>query len=169
MKATVTATALAAHLFCGRESIGGYLAAHVIEKRPDGKFDPDQCRERVLKHLRDRAAGRVGRGAENLAAERAKLAMAQTETAQIRNRAAAGATVSIGAVVRVIASNNEVMREAFLGLPGKVSDALSFGDTEKRAIIEERLGDAVNEVLDSLSDPTEVAKWAASYKLRHRL
>jgi phage terminase Nu1 subunit (DNA packaging protein) len=50
----VTATALAAHLFCSREAITRLEKQHVLQRLPDGGYDLDDCRRRVLEHLRER-------------------------------------------------------------------------------------------------------------------
>jgi hypothetical protein len=49
-----TATALAAHLFCSREAITRLEKQHVLERLPAGGYDLDDCRRRVLEHLRQR-------------------------------------------------------------------------------------------------------------------
>jgi hypothetical protein len=54
-----------------------------------------------------------------------------------------------------------LIRESFLSLPGSVSDALSFGNAERRALIEECLSDAVAEILTALSTGENVAATAA--------
>jgi hypothetical protein len=50
----VTATDLAAHLFCSREAITRLEKQHVLERLPAGGYDLDDCRRRVLEHLRNR-------------------------------------------------------------------------------------------------------------------
>jgi hypothetical protein len=49
----VTATDLAAHMFCSREQIARLEKQHVLE-RLSGGYDLDDCRRRVLEHLRQR-------------------------------------------------------------------------------------------------------------------
>jgi hypothetical protein len=50
----VTATDLAAHLFCSREAVARFEKQHVLERLPAGGYDLDECRRRVLEHLRQR-------------------------------------------------------------------------------------------------------------------
>jgi hypothetical protein len=69
-----TATALAAHLFCSREAITRFEKQHILERLPDGGYDLDDCRRRVLEHLRQRKpVGEDRRRFERARAEREEL------------------------------------------------------------------------------------------------
>lgn len=69
-----TATALAAHLFCSREAITRLQKQHILERLPAGGYDLDDCRRRVLEHLRQRKpAGEDRRRFERARAEREEL------------------------------------------------------------------------------------------------
>jgi hypothetical protein len=75
----VTATALAAHLFCSREAIARLEKQHVLQRLPDGGYDLDDCRRRVLEHLRERrpAVSTARQEFEKARAEREKMRAAQ--------------------------------------------------------------------------------------------
>jgi len=49
-----TVTALSVHLDCSREQVQRLEKQGVIERRLGGGFDMDECRVRVLRHLRER-------------------------------------------------------------------------------------------------------------------
>lgn len=51
--APVSAAALALHLDCVRSYLGKLVEQGVIEKKPDGRFDQDQCRAKYIAHLRE--------------------------------------------------------------------------------------------------------------------
>ena len=72
-----TATALAAHLFCSREAITRLEKQHVLERLPDGGYDLDDCRRRVLEHLRQRKLP---------GADRARWEKAKAEREELRVR-----------------------------------------------------------------------------------
>ena len=151
----VTGTALAAHLFCTRETISDYVENGVIAKLRDGKYDVDECRKRVLRHLRDKAAGRLG-GAEgaSLSREKALLAKEQRETASLKNAMTRGDLISIRLIIKGFTGDLTVLRERLLTIPGKVADDL---EGRTRAEIEEKLIDEISEALTALSDPRTYA------------
>jgi hypothetical protein len=163
---TVTATSLALHLCCDRGTIDTYRLNHVIERLPDGRFDQDECRERAFKHLRERAAGRSGRGESNLANERALLAKEQRETAAIRNAASRAELVHVRDVQRVVEGEYGVIKENFLSAPGANANALATAARDApnvesaSAIIEGMLRDFICEILENLSNPDSVARKA---------
>ena len=132
MAKNVTSTALAAHLTCSRETIASYCADGTIERLPSGQYDQDQCRARLLQHLRNRAAGRAGHAGGDLAAERAKLARAQTQAAEFKNGIANGTYVKVAAVAAIVTADYAVIRERLLTIPGAISDALEGRSREER-------------------------------------
>jgi len=141
----VTGMALAAHLDCARETISDYIAKGIIEKLPDGRYDEDDCRKRVLKHLRDRNAGRTG---GELSSQRAELAKEQVETVRIKNAALRGDLVSLEAVARQYDALLLITRENILGVPGAKADELAMRTRDEVELI---LRDALHEALDELS------------------
>jgi hypothetical protein len=156
----ITTSALAAHLFCTRAAVGDYLSHGVIERTPDGGFDLDDCRKRVLKHLRERSAGRTGDSGAHLSHERALLAKEQRETAALKNAISRGELVAVSSVGRILTAELLSFRESVLGLAGKESDALCTlfgGDAQMRGLIEEHLRDAVHEILETMSSAAEIS------------
>ena len=77
-----TATALAAHLFCSREAITRLEKQHVLQRLPDGGYDLDDCRRRVLEHLRERRPV--------VSTERQKFEKARAEREGMRAKLMAG-------------------------------------------------------------------------------
>ncbi len=172
--ASVTATGLAAHLSCTRETVSDYVAAGVIEKLRDGRFDQDACRAKVLRHLRARAAGRSGSGGADLSHERALLAKEQRESAVIKNSLARGELVLVRDVRRIVENEYGTIREGVLAMPGGHSDALA--DAARNAVsladatstVEAMLRDAIHEALDGLSNGEKVAAEAAEMGKQRR-
>ena len=158
---TVTRSSLAAHLCCDPGTIDAYRIAGVIKRRADGRFDMDECRKRVLEHLRAKAAGRSGHGDADLSKARALLATAQTESAVIKNEIAKGALVHVDLVRKHVEQDHFLVREALLNLPGSLSDDLAEGDADRRAHIESKLTDAIYGVLTHLSNGDSIAARAS--------
>jgi hypothetical protein len=148
-------------LFCTRAAVGDYLTNRVIVRTPDGGFDQDACRKSVLKHLRERSAGRTGDSGADLSHERALLAKEQRETAALKNAIARGEYVRVTSVANIITNELLALRESFLGLPGAEADALAEGDPVRRAHIEDHLRAAVYVILENLSNPEAIAERAA--------
>ena len=154
----ITGTALSAHLFCTRETLSDYVAKGLVLKLANGKYDPDDARERVLKHLRDRAAGRQGhaKGGLDLSNERAKLAAGQTDRVAFNLAKERGEYVPIQSVTDIVARVFAVIREKILTREGKLADALTM---QKRAVVAAALHQDAIEVLNELAAPS-------SYDLR---
>ena len=146
-KEIVTGIALAAHLDCARETISDYVAKGIIEKRADGKYDQTECRHRVLKHLRDRNAGRTG---GDLSKQRSELAQEQTMAMRFKNAVLRGDYISAGVVQRAGEKMLEVFRERILSIPGKVADTLTERTRDEIDLI---LREELHEALDELSNP----------------
>lgn len=156
--AEVTGTALAAHLDTTRETIGDYLARGIIAKLPSGKYDQDECRYRVLRHLRDRAAGRTGNaggGSENnLATARAELANVQREAIEWKNAVNRGDFISAEVVIRRLQDTFAIQRTLLLSWAGKLPSQLDgLTPAEIEAILERE----VYEVLEALASPDTYA------------
>ena len=156
-KGRVSLAVAANHIALSARAFNFLIEAGVIPRQaPNVGYDLDEVRVRYIKNLRLRASGQ-GDGLASLAKARALLAQQQTETASIRNAVARGEFVAVADVVGIHTNELSTIREAFLSLPGKESDALSDGDEARRAFIEERLRGAVIEILENLSDSTQIA------------
>src|SRR5262245_41230190 len=82
--ATVTASALAAHLGLTRQRIATLAdVEHVIERLPDGRFDQNACRLRYLNWLRD-PARRSARSAADADFVRAKTQLLELRVGERR-------------------------------------------------------------------------------------
>jgi len=154
----ITTSILSAHLCCTRAAVGDYLAHGVIERKADGGFDLDECRKRVLKHLRERSAGRTGNSGADLSAERAKLAVQQTKAAALRNELAAGRLCDVDIVQKHLERAILVLREQLLTIPGKHADEC---EGRTRAEIEEILRSAIYQILGDLAEGKHLAERAA--------
>jgi phage terminase Nu1 subunit (DNA packaging protein) len=151
-KLGVTGTALAAHLDCTRETISDYLAKGLIAKLPNGRYDQDLSRNSVLKHLRDRAAGRTGNASDaNLSTERALLAKEQRETVSLKNAISRGDYIELSVIKHLLIVMFAIIRERLLTLPGKMADTCEM---RARGEIADLMRIEVTEILDELSDPT---------------
>ena len=147
----VTGTALAAHLFCTRETISDYVAKGVIKKLRNGKYDKDESRARVLKHLRDRSAGRTaGGGDAGLAKARAELAREQRDAVRWKNAINRGDLVSAEAVIGRLQNDFMIQRTLLLSWSGKLPHQLAGLNTAEIEAVLER---EVYEVLVTLASP----------------
>ena len=133
----VTGTALAAHLDCTRETISDYLARGMIKKLKNGRYDQDVSRNSVLKHLRDKAAGRSGAnpGGPDLSTERALLAKEQREGISLKNAISKGEYVLVRLVTIALERIFSIIREHILTREGRLADALTMRTREEAALI----------------------------------
>jgi len=147
--------AAAAHVFCATKTFNEKVAAGVTKRARPNEWNLDVVRRDFFAHFRAGASGRArAAGALDLAAERARLARAQTENMQRKNDIANGAYVAVADVGAIIAKDYGVIRERLLTMPGAVSDALAHRSRDE---IEETLRDEIYSVLGELSDPGTVA------------
>jgi len=111
---------------------------------------------------RDRysANPRATPGRVNLANERALLAREQKNMVAHKNAIARGEFAPVSVLVAVMKRHNLCIRENLLGIPGKLADDLSFGDVERRVIVEEKLRDEIYQILENLSDPESYRRFA---------
>jgi phage terminase Nu1 subunit (DNA packaging protein) len=160
----VTGTALAAHLFCTRETVSDYEARGIVRKLPDGGYDQDQCREQVLEHLRDKAAGRKGAdrepGAPDPNVEKALLARSQKRKIDLDIAQREGRVVDIEIVGRELELENRIVTEKLLTIE-VIADALEPLDVVKREACRAAIHDKVIEVLNELSAPAALIDRAA--------
>jgi hypothetical protein len=158
-----TANEAAHHLDISQRRLFQLIDDGVIPRQdPSAGFDLDVVRLAVLRHQRKLIAGHGGGASKlDLAAERAALAREQRLKVARENAVAEAQYVSVDLVAGVVESEYSIVREQFLGLPGKEADALSFGDPAKRAFVEAHLHNSVFEILTNLSDPEKVSEKAA--------
>jgi hypothetical protein len=154
----VTGTALAAHLFCTRGTLGDYVAANVIPRPTKTGYDVDECRKLVLRHLRDKAGGRMGSTKDglNLTAEKARRERSQTDKNEFSLKILRGHYVLIESVGQEVERLFGIVREGLLAIPGKIADAVAQGDAGRRVIVHGLINSELAEVLNALSSPEDV-------------
>jgi phage terminase Nu1 subunit (DNA packaging protein) len=135
----------------------------IIKRHGREGYSLSEVRGEYMRHLRDVAAGH-GDGRIDLPVERALLARQQTESMALRNAIARSEYVSVVEVRRQLETCFGVIRERLLSIPGKISNALANRSREE---IEPILAGEVNEALDELYEPSEVARRAAGFSSEH--
>jgi phage terminase Nu1 subunit (DNA packaging protein) len=106
-------------------------------------------------------AGGLGQGeVHDFEAERARKTKFQADMAEIEARKAAGEIVEVDAVADVIEMELAEVRAGLLNLAGRLAVPLS-GITDP-ADIADRISDEVAAVLQLLSEPSEIARLAAT-------
>jgi hypothetical protein len=145
------------HIFLSERRFRELVDEGVITRRPKDRYDLHTVRREAFKHLRKRAAGT---GGEGLAVARTSLAKEQTAAISFKTALARSKYVLIASAVRIFTAELLTIRENFLGLPSKEADALAEGDPIRRAHIEEHLRAAVYEILENLSNGTEIVRRA---------
>ncbi len=144
--ALVSSAALAKHFDCVPAYIRKLVEQGVIEKRPDGRYDPDQCRAAYLKHLRE-ARKLSPRGAADVALQQAKAELVQLRVGERKGALIPG--VQHEARVDAIAG---VILSALSSMPAQVA---AFGDLAMRRrlerwVVETRI--AMAKTMDGLGD-----------------
>ena len=150
MSARATAVEAAKHIFLSRTAFNKLLRDGVIPRSQ--WYDLDDVRKRGFAHSRAAAAGRGGPdGGAVLAVERAKLARAQTEAAELKNAITRGELVPLDLVAAKVIEMIVSCREVALGMPGKIADELKPHTPKDREGIFELVDREVREMLDGLS------------------
>jgi hypothetical protein len=118
-------------------------------------YNIDICRKEVLNHLRNVAAAR-GSGTR-LADERAALARAQREVAQLKAGQLKGSLVEVEEVCFHLTNRYALIKEKLLALPGRLGDVLAM---RQRHDVIEILKAEIHEALNELAEPSEIVKEA---------
>jgi phage terminase Nu1 subunit (DNA packaging protein) len=145
----------AIHLFCSPQWFRELIARGVITRQPPNGYDLDQVRRETLAHPRSQAAAR-GAG-DTLAAERAGLARAQKQVAQLKAMQLRGAVVEVEEVAFAVENRYALVKEKLLSIPGKIADELTH---RERHDVVEVLRRKVIEALDELSAPARIIEEA---------
>lgn len=150
-----TAGTAARHIFVSDARFQELLNDHVFPKQED--YDLAQVREYYIKWLRQKVTGRgsglpghSGGATLVLADERAKLASAQWQAAEIKNAVARGELVSIEKMGQFVEDDYYNLRERLLTMPGKLADTLAG---LSRSEIEQLIKTELLEALSELHDP----------------
>ncbi len=152
-----TETEVAKHLDLSTRRLRELIAEGVIHRPATRNYDLDKTRTVYIRHLRKIAAGRAApSGGLDLAAERAKLAKAQSEGHELKNKIARGEYVEIEAVAVEVEAQYSIVRERLLSIPGKISAGLvSRSQGEIFAALEGEIHQALAEL--SAADIEEAA------------
>jgi phage terminase Nu1 subunit (DNA packaging protein) len=155
-----TAVQAAQHIHLSPSRFRDYVAQGVIRRRPSGRYDLDEVREAYCLHAQKVMAGRLDEGGKSLSTQRARLATAQAQAAEMKNMAASGQLVSLEAVGRVFDRYVRVFRERCLNVPGSTADSLSPHCAEDRIAIEGILRDQMYAALEDIADPKFMERMA---------
>ena len=152
----------AAHVFCSTKVFNEKVAHGVTKRAKPGEWDLDVVRRDFFAHYRSGASGRArAAGSLDLAAERAKLARAQTQSAEIRNGIAAGTYMKVASVAAIVVKEYSTVRNRILAIPGAIADALEGRTREDR---EEMIRAEITDALSELSDPEAIAEVALAHE-----
>jgi phage terminase Nu1 subunit (DNA packaging protein) len=159
---------LSVHLNCDEETIVHYEKRGVIARvGKTGRqvfYDQDDCRNRVLKWLREQAAGRRpdrDPGAPDPNIEKAKLARSQTRQIDLKIALMEGRVVDSAAVQRLLELEYRIVTERLLGL-ATLSEQLEPVDVERREVLRAAIHDRVIDVLNELSAPAAMVERASA-------
>jgi hypothetical protein len=157
-----TAVQAAKHIFISPSRFRDLVSAGTITRKPSGGYKLDEVREQYIVNAQKIMAGRGSDGGAALSTQRAKLAAAQTATAEFRNAQTRGQFVKLSVMQRMLAGVFGVFREQSLTLAGKVSDGLTPFTPQDREAIYEVIRGEVYDMLNGLSDPNGMVAQAAS-------
>lgn len=148
---------VAAHLDLSGTKVSE-LAARGIIPRSSGRggFDLEACRLGYIRHLRETAAGRAGQDeGPDLVDERARLARAQADRAEMENAHRRGELIETGHMNALVTGCFAIVRAKLLGIPSKEAGAILR--CEDSVEVEQRIRAAICEALKELSE-TDVSR-----------
>jgi len=151
-----TQAEVAAHLDLSDRSVRDLLDRGVLPNARRGALDLDQCRVAYIRHLRETAAGRAaGPAADDLTAERARLAREQADHFALKNAALRKELLPRTDITRVVVAAFQIVRDRLSALPARLAGPLAASTDP--AAVRGRLEDAVNGVLVELSETRVIA------------
>ncbi len=151
-----TQAEVGAHLDLSDRSIRELLDKGVLPNARRGALNLDQCRVAYIRHLRETAAGRgAGPAADDLTAERARLAREQADHFALKNAALRKELLPRADITRAVVAAFQLLRDRLTALPARLAGPLAA--TSDPAAVRGRLEDAVNGVLVELSETRVVA------------
>jgi hypothetical protein len=149
-----TQAEVAAHLFCSPQWVRHLIDAGVITRCEPRAYSIDTCRKEVLNHLRNVAAARGS--STRLADERAALARAQRELAEMKAGQLGGRLVEIERVADALEDRYAVCKERLLSIVS-VADECAHRD---RAAIVGILQRQAHDILHELYAPAKLIEEA---------
>jgi phage terminase Nu1 subunit (DNA packaging protein) len=147
-----TAAKAAKHICLSVSRFRDLVDSGVIARQPPGKYDLTTVRESYIPHMQKLAAGRGADHGAALSTQRARLATAQAQAAEMKNAAFCGDLVSLSTVGKVWDREIRNVRERFLSIPGTCADRLTPFTPQDRGAITGVLRDVVYEALDDVAD-----------------
>ncbi len=151
-----TQAEIAAHLDLSDRSVRELLDKGVLPNARRGALNLDQCRVAYIRHLREMAAGRgTGPSADDLTAERARLAREQADHYALRNAAMRLELLPRADITRAVSAAFQIVRDRLTALPARLAGPLAR--LSEPAEVRARLSDAVNGVLVELSEERVVS------------
>ena len=146
----LTQEQLAVHLDCSTRNVRDLLASGVLPGRVGKGYDADASRVAYIRHLREQAAGRRGDGDLDLVQERAALARAQRESADLRNAERRRELLPRDAFTAGTIALATTISGAFQSLPSRLAPEVAPETSAARCqeIIESR----VHKILHDLAD-----------------
>jgi phage terminase Nu1 subunit (DNA packaging protein) len=156
-----TAVEAANHIFISPSRFRDLVGTGVISRMPAGRYVLDKVRQEYCLNAQRIMAGRAADGGASLSAQRARLAMAQAEAAELKNAVSRGDFIPLREVEMALAGLFGAIRENVLGLPGKLADALAPLTAKDRVEVHQILRRECRELLTGLSSPDMLAQAGA--------
>lgn len=151
-----TQAEIAAHLDLSDRSVRELLDKGVLPNARRGALNLDQCRVAYIRHLREMAAGRgTGPSADDLTAERARLAREQADHYALKNATMRLELLPRADITRAVSAAFQIVRDRLTALPARLAGPLAR--LSEPAEVRARLSDAVNGVLVELSEERVVS------------
>jgi phage terminase Nu1 subunit (DNA packaging protein) len=163
-----SAAQAAAHLDLSRVAFAELIAKGIITKPTrQGAYDLDKVRLAYVRHLRKIASGRAGgSGADQLTAQRVRLATAKAEREERQNAIERGDVCDVVLVRRFLEYLLLDVRNLLLNLPGEASFLLA---NREQAEVYETLDVMIREKLEGIADPKAAAGRATAAAIKAKL
>jgi phage terminase Nu1 subunit (DNA packaging protein) len=161
----VSAEIAASHLDLSVTRFNDLVRQDILPREGRAKFDLDAVRVAYIRHIRDIAGGKKsGTDAPELTAERARLARAQADKAEMEVAALEGKLVPAESVEKVWTALTTSFRSRMVAMPGKLAHQLAAiqNPAEAEAFIRKSIYEALDELSNfspeqcgALNDSTE--------------
>jgi phage terminase Nu1 subunit (DNA packaging protein) len=163
-----SAAQAAAHIDLSRVAFAELIARGVITKpAKHGAYDLDQVRFAYVRHLRKIASGRAsGSGADQLTAQRGRLATAKAEREERQNALERGDACDVMLVRRFLEYLLLDVRNLLLNLPGEASFLLAHREQTE---VYDTLDAMIREKLERIADPKAAAARATAAAVKAKL
>jgi len=163
-----SAAQAAAHIDLSRVAFAELIARGVITKpAKQGGYDLNEVRLAYIRNLRKVASGRAGgSGADQLTAQRVRLATAKAEREERQNAIERGDACDVLLVRRFLEYLLLDIRNLMLNLPGEVSFHLAHREQTE---VYKTLDAMVREKLEAIADPKAAAARATAAAIKAKL